>query len=342
MADCLADLILRPGINPPVQIGLTLVAGVDTLAGGDEPGEIDGHPVPADLVRELAHALGLLPRPDQTEENEGPEADQAEAEDRDRDEVAEDQDEDQAEDEVAEPADPEAAPAPRAGRAAATAALADLLNLRSVAGTALTHLPRIAIVEELSGQLLALTDAAGIRRAATCGHPSCRTGRRPCTHPPQGGGLGPPPTTGRYRPTDPLDRFTRARDRRCRFPGCRAAAIRCDLHHATRWPDGDTSEANLCCLCRHHHRLIHQAPGWTMTVLPDGGLRWTTPGGQSITTHPPRYGTDDDLPPPRPSPGSRGEQVCETSPVEPPLTARERVLGRPLSPGAADDDRPAF
>ena len=64
MADCLADLILRPGINPPVQIGLTLVAGVDTLAGGDEPGELDGHPVPAVLVRELAYTLGLLPRPD--------------------------------------------------------------------------------------------------------------------------------------------------------------------------------------------------------------------------------------------------------------------------------------
>ena len=41
-----------------------MVAGVDTLSGGDEPGEVDGHPVPAVLVRELAFALGLLPRPD--------------------------------------------------------------------------------------------------------------------------------------------------------------------------------------------------------------------------------------------------------------------------------------
>ena len=74
MADCLADLILRPGINPPVQIGLTVVAGVDTLSGGEEPGEVDGHPVPAILVRELAHALGLLPRPDDPEVGAQPEA----------------------------------------------------------------------------------------------------------------------------------------------------------------------------------------------------------------------------------------------------------------------------
>ena len=66
MVDCLADLILRPGETglPPVQAQLTVVAGVDTLRGGDEPGEIDGHPVPAAVVRELAYALGLLPRPD--------------------------------------------------------------------------------------------------------------------------------------------------------------------------------------------------------------------------------------------------------------------------------------
>jgi hypothetical protein len=261
MADALTDLILRPGTNPPVQVGLTLVAGVDTLRGGDEPGEIDGHPVPAALIRELAHSLGLLPRPDTTHA-------------------------------TTEPQEPDA-------EAAAGAGLAGLLNLRSVTGTALTHLPRLAIIEEISGQLLALTDAAGLRHAATGGH-----------------GLGPPPDTDGYTPSDPLGRFVRARDRRCRFPGCRAAAIRCDAHHCTRWPDGPTSETNLCCLCRHHHRLVHQAPGWTTTRLPDGALQWTSPSGHTITTHPPRYGTDDDLPPPTPPP--------------------------PPPPAPADDDPPPF
>src|SRR5829696_643501 len=63
MLDCLADLILRPGAGDvsPVQVQLTLVAGVDTMRGGDEPGELNGQPVPAVLVRELAQTLGLLP-----------------------------------------------------------------------------------------------------------------------------------------------------------------------------------------------------------------------------------------------------------------------------------------
>ena len=62
MADCLLDLVLRPGEQngPPVQARLTVVAGVATLLGGDQPGEIDGEPVPAEMVRALARALGLL------------------------------------------------------------------------------------------------------------------------------------------------------------------------------------------------------------------------------------------------------------------------------------------
>ncbi|MGZ4605238.1 MAG: DUF222 domain-containing protein, partial [Blastococcus sp.] len=40
MVDCLADLILRPGINGPVQILLRVVATAGTLAGGHEPGEV--------------------------------------------------------------------------------------------------------------------------------------------------------------------------------------------------------------------------------------------------------------------------------------------------------------
>jgi hypothetical protein len=91
------------------------------------------------------------------------------------------------------------------------------------------------------------------------------------------------------------------------------------------WPHGTTSHDNLCCLCRHHHRLSHQAPGWTMHRLDDGGLQWTLPGGQQVTTYPPRYGTDDPppaIPPPQPPPSNR-----ETSK---PLTTTERILGRRL------------
>ncbi len=66
-----------------------------------------------------------------------------------------------------------------------------------------------------------------------------------------------------------------------------------------------------------------------MRRLPDGGLQLTTPGGDRITTHPPRYGTDDH-PPPQPA-------------TPPPLTLRELVLGRPREPGTGiDDDPPPF
>jgi hypothetical protein len=228
--------------------------------------------------------------------------------------------------------------------------LAVLLGGPLPAGTALAEPATIAIVDEISGQLLALCNSAEIRRTATCTRRDCRTGRTPCGHPPSGGGLGPPgPTTG-YTPADRLATFVRARDRRCRFPGCRARATRCDLDHTTPWPHGSTSEDNLCCLCRHHHRLRHQAPGWQIHRLPDGGLQWTLPGGQQITTYPPRYGTDDADPPPPtaptaptdPSPTVPTEPSATAPAIFPPLTARERILGRPLPPGTIDDDPPPF
>jgi hypothetical protein len=295
MSDAFADLLLRPGTNPPVQVGLTVVATAQTLAGSDEPGEVDGQVVPAVVVRELAYTFGLLPRPDT------------------------------------------AATADEALATRTTAAdLAALLGTRTTAATALAQLPTIAVVDELSGQLLALTDAGELRRAATCDRKQCRAGRSPCTHTPASSGLGPPRGTPGYVPSDRMARFVRARDRRCRFPGCRARAIVCDLDHTIPWPGGPTSAANLCSLCRHHHRLRHQAPGWAVRTLPDGGLEWTTPGGHTVTTYPPRYGSDDDLPPP----GKPEEALPVRARL--PLTAREHVLGRPLPEGAIDDDPPPF
>jgi hypothetical protein len=65
MADCLADLVLRPGEHglPPVTIALTLVATLETMLGGSEPGQVEGRLVSAETVRELAYSFGLLPRP---------------------------------------------------------------------------------------------------------------------------------------------------------------------------------------------------------------------------------------------------------------------------------------
>ncbi|MGY1694590.1 DUF222 domain-containing protein [Geodermatophilus sp. SYSU D00814] len=59
MADCLLDLVLRPGETgvPPVQVALSVVAPVGALLGGDQPCEIDGQVVPAEVVRALLAAL---------------------------------------------------------------------------------------------------------------------------------------------------------------------------------------------------------------------------------------------------------------------------------------------
>jgi hypothetical protein len=317
MTDCLADLLLGRGSTdqPAVQVTLTVVASAGTLTGGDEPGEIDGEPVSALQIREMAYALGLLPRP--IKERPAADGDRGQADDTENQRVrataTAPSDDDGASGVVArgshastDDEQPTAEPGTLGPSEQAAADLAALLGLRTTTGTALAAPPSIAVVDEISGELRALTNAFEVRRTAACHRRACRSGRRPCTHPPAGHGLGPPPATGRYRPSEALDRFVRARDRRCMFPGCRARPIRCDLDHVVPWPAGPTSAVNLCCLCRHHHRLSHQAPGWTMRRLRDGGLEWTLPGGERLVTRPIPFGTDDlpslEAPPPPPPP----------------------------------------
>ena len=285
MVDCLVDLVLRPGEHgmSPVQARLTIVAAVETLLGSDEPGEVDGDLLPAAMVRELAVALGLLPEPGPAA---GPADDAPGSAEAKGEQIG-----DVAGDPVADgpvPADQrhgtagsaaewsvDGLAAPDRGGSTPADDLAAVLGVRRLAGTALARRPHIALVDGLTGQLLALSHATELR---------------------SGRGVGPPPASPGYRPGDRLDRFVRQRDRRCRFPGCRARPTRTDLDHTVPWPAGPTDASNLACLCRHHHRLRHQAPGWRLRGVADGGLEWTTPGGRTVTTHPPRFGTDDSPP----------------------------------------------
>ncbi len=88
-----------------------------------------------------------------------------------------------------------------------------------------------------------------------------------------------------YRPSPALAALIRGRDQTCRFPGCRQPAHRCDLDHTIPYPTGRTIPDNLAALCRHHHRLKHNAD-WTVDQHPDGQLTWTSPTGRTYTTHP--------------------------------------------------------
>jgi hypothetical protein len=105
----------------------------------------------------------------------------------------------------------------------------------------------------------------------------------------------------RYRPGPLLDRFLAARDIRCRFPGCRTPARRCDRDHAHEWAHGGRTEAcDLACLGKRHHTPKTEKP-WTPTQLPDGSIHWSTPLGCDATDPPERYVTfrEDPDPPPR-------------------------------------------
>jgi len=65
----------------------------------------------------------------------------------------------------------------------------------------------------------------------------------------------------------------------CAFPGCAARHV--DAHHLVFWGNGGATDlANLCLLCRHHHRLLHE--GGYRAALADGHPRFYRPDGTPI------------------------------------------------------------
>jgi hypothetical protein len=86
----------------------------------------------------------------------------------------------------------------------------------------------------------------------------------------------------KYTPPQELVDYLLARDRICRFPGCRRAGQSSDIDHAKSWETGgETNPSNLGLLCRRHHRMKTHG-GWSLESNPDGSCLWKSPTGKTF------------------------------------------------------------
>jgi hypothetical protein len=88
----------------------------------------------------------------------------------------------------------------------------------------------------------------------------------------------------RYEIPDRIREQVIERDGTCRFPHCTRSAEHADIDHIRPYdpdgPPGQTSTANLACLCRSHHRLkTHGA--WSYTQIEPGIFLWRSPHGHT-------------------------------------------------------------
>lgn len=107
-----------------------------------------------------------------------------------------------------------------------------------------------------------------------------------------------------YQRTAAIDRHLRARDRHCRWPGCTAPAVRCEVDHTHDAAlGGPTAVGNLSHLCQRHHTQ-KQFTRWRVRQLTGGVLEWTSPTGRVYVDEPLPYSpavrfVADPSPPPR-------------------------------------------
>ncbi len=168
---------------------------------------------------------------------------------------------------------------------------------------------------------LAVTDADGRLLATASLAQLARLARRGCREHPDGQCgcpvLGRPEPTDAYTPTEAQHAFVTTRVRARRFPNCGQRVGWADLDHVVPHACGGATDcANLCSLCRSHHRLKTFARGWRFVLDPYGTLHVTTPSGVTRITRPrglrapgadpretgesrtPSAPADDDEPPP--------------------------------------------
>ena len=77
-------------------------------------------------------------------------------------------------------------------------------------------------------------------------------------------------------------RALRARDRHCRFPGCRGTRF-VDAHHREHWITGGATDLdNLVTLCRYHHRMVHRL-GYRVETTAHGGFSFLDGSGREVS-----------------------------------------------------------
>ncbi|BDZ54116.1 HNH endonuclease signature motif containing protein [Agromyces marinus] len=158
--------------------------------------------------------------------------------------------------------------------------------------------------------------------------------RRLLVHPETGAALSYGRTA--YRVGADLAGYLRVRDGRCRFPGCSRRAVRSDLDHTTAWVHGGGTDAgNLAHLCRRHHRLKHES-GWRVAAEPGGVLRWTSPAGHVLRTHP-----EVPFDPVPPSPRTAESSGFDRTEPPPPGGAPSEE-DEPPPPGRVDEVEPPW
>ena len=60
-----------------------------------------------------------------------------------------------------------------------------------------------------------------------------------------------------------------------------------DAHHIVHWVDGGATDVdNLICLCRFHHRWLHEG-GWRIEITADGEIVFCAPDGRRISSRAP-------------------------------------------------------
>jgi hypothetical protein len=105
-------------------------------------------------------------------------------------------------------------------------------------------------------------------------------------HPVLEDGEGRPLQVGRKRRSisASLMRVLAKRDPTCAFPGC-TTRVFLEGHHVQHWADGgETAIDNLCRLCHHHHRFVHEY-GYALSIV-DGVPRFRDACGRDVPAVP--------------------------------------------------------